>query len=111
MQHVLAVEAVRTGDTSEEATVGTVAHQLGLDHSGASRIVRDATAAGYLARAASGADRRRAALRLTEAGRELLDGSRQWQRDAFTELTAGWSARDRQQFAAYLERLARELGV
>lgn len=112
VQHILAVEAAHTmRDDSEEATVGTVAHQLGLDHSGASRIVKEATAAGYLTRAASEHDRRRASLRLTENGNELLAGSRQWQRHAFEELTATWDERDREQLAVYLQRLADELGA
>ncbi|GAB3491818.1 MarR family winged helix-turn-helix transcriptional regulator [Amycolatopsis cihanbeyliensis] len=112
VQHILAVEAVRAaGGGTEEATVSTVAHQLGLDHSGASRIVRDATAAGYLLRTESEQDRRRATLRLTPGGEELLAESRQWQRAVFVELTASWSEHDREQFAGYLRRLAGELGV
>lgn len=108
VQHILVVEAVHT---TGEANVATVAHQLGLDHSGASRMVRDAVAAGYLVRAASAHDRRSASLRLTGEGRALLDGSRAWQRRAFAQLTAGWQEEDRRRFAGYLERLAREQGV
>jgi DNA-binding MarR family transcriptional regulator len=113
VQHILVVEAVHTTarQTPEEANVATVAHQLGLDHSGASRMVRDAVAAGYLVRAASAHDRRSAALRLTREGRALLEGSRAWQRRAFAELTAGWQEEDRRRFAGYLERLAREQGA
>ncbi|TYB69888.1 MarR family transcriptional regulator [Nonomuraea sp. PA05] len=109
VQHILVVEAVRTDPT--EATVGTVAHQLGLDHSGASRMVKEAVDAGYLARATSEHDRRRAALRLTDSGRALLEGAREWQRHAFGELTATWEEHDRLRFAAYLERLADEVGA
>jgi DNA-binding MarR family transcriptional regulator len=108
VQHILAVEAVHT---TAEANVGTVAHQLGLDHSGASRMVRDAVAAGYLLRDASAHDRRSASLRLTDEGRALLAGSRDWQRRAFAELTSGWEEEDRRRLAGYLERLAREQGV
>ncbi|MGN9841523.1 MarR family winged helix-turn-helix transcriptional regulator [Nonomuraea sp. H19] len=110
VQHILVVEAVHT-QTGDAPTVGTVAHQLGLDHSGASRMVKDAVEAGYLARATSERDRRRASLRLTERGHALLAGSRQWQRHAFDELTASWDERDRRQFAAYLSRLADEVGA
>src|SRR3569833_543921 len=69
--HILAVEAVHT---TAEANVGTVAHQLGLDHSGASRMVRDAVAAGYLVRAASAHARRSASLGLRRADRRLGPG-------------------------------------
>ena len=76
------VEAVHTaGDGPGEATVGTVAHQLGLDHSGAGRMVRDTVAAGYLIRAASSTSSIR------------------------------WDRQDRRQLAAYLQRLAGELGA
>lgn len=119
VQHILVVEAVdsaggadatdRTGESPEEATIGTVAHQLGLDHSGASRMVRDAVVAGYLIRAASEQDRRRACLRLTAEGRDLLAGSRGWQRRVFDELTSTWDQHDRQRFATYLQRLTGEL--
>lgn len=110
VQHILVVEAVEsTGGIPEEATIGTVAHQLGLDHSGASRMVRDAVAAGYLIRAASEHDRRRSRLRLTTEGRDLLAGSRGWQRRVFDELTSTWDQQDRRQFATYLQRLTGEL--
>ncbi|WP_345558478.1 MarR family winged helix-turn-helix transcriptional regulator [Nonomuraea rosea] len=112
VQHILVVEAACTSaDEGEPPTVGTVAHQLGLDHSGASRMVKDAVEAGYLARDTSARDRRRASLRLTESGHALLAGSRQWQREAFEELTAGWEEADRRQFGAYLRRLADDVGA
>ena len=112
VHHILVVEAVQaTDDDAGGATIGAVAHQLGLDHSGASRIVRDAAAAGYLTRTGSRRDRRRAELRLTDDGRQLLAGSREWQRHAFDEITDGWTESDRRQFAAYLQRLADELGL
>jgi DNA-binding MarR family transcriptional regulator len=110
VQHILVAEAVGASD-GREATVGAVAHQLGLDHSGASRMVRDAVDAGYLMREESASDRRRVRLRVTASGEELLDGSRRWQRQAFDELTAAWDPRDRRRFAAYLRRLAEEIGA
>jgi hypothetical protein len=67
VQHILAVEAVDIVRAhSDEATVATIAYQLGLDHSGASRMVRDATTADYLTRAR---DRRRTVLTLTPRAR------------------------------------------
>ncbi|MFJ4654763.1 MarR family winged helix-turn-helix transcriptional regulator [Nocardia sp. NPDC088792] len=109
VQHIQVVEAVaaalRTGD---EATVTTVAEQLGLDHSGASRMVRDAIAAGHLARLDSTHDRRRVVLQLTSDGNNLLTASHDWQRHCFDQLTATWSEPDRHRFAGYLQRLADE---
>lgn len=109
-QHVQVVEAVAGAtDTPGEATITAVAHQLGLDHSGASRMVRDATTAGYLTRRGSELDRRRTALHLTPAGHRLLADAHDWQRGVFDRLTADWSAADRRRFAGYLQRLAGEL--
>ncbi|KAA8889817.1 winged helix-turn-helix transcriptional regulator [Nocardia colli] len=109
-QHVQVVEAVAaTVEQDAEATITSVSHQLGLDHSGASRMVRDATAAGFLSRAESEHDRRRTALALTASGERLLAEARDWQRQVFTELTADWDDADRQRFAGYLRRLSNEL--
>jgi len=107
-QHVLVLDAVHAGD---EATVGDVAHQLGLDHSGASRMVAATVDAGYLQRDRARSDARRSVLSLTRAGEDLLRSSHHWQRSTFVELTSSWSERDRTRFAAYLERLAREVGA
>jgi DNA-binding MarR family transcriptional regulator len=106
--HILVVEAVHGAG---EATVNAVAHQLGLDHSGASRMVRAAAEAGYLVRAESEQDRRRVLLRLTDKGQDLLAGARDWQNRMFDELTETWPEHDRAQFAGYLRKLAGQLGV
>jgi DNA-binding MarR family transcriptional regulator len=105
VQHILVLEAVHATATGE-ATINAVAHQLGLDHSGASRMVKDATESGYLSRVESEQDRRRTVLRLTTQGHDLLDAAHQWQRRTFDELTETWSTHDRTQFAIYLTRLA-----
>jgi DNA-binding MarR family transcriptional regulator len=106
-QYIQVVEAVAT--TEAEATITSVAHQLGIDHSGASRMVRDATAAGYLSRSESEYDRRRTSLLLTASGERLLADARAWQRTVFAELTAGWNEEDRGRFAGYLQRITDEL--
>ena len=109
IQHIQVLEAVAAAlHIRAEATVTDIATQLGIDHSGASRMVRDATAAGYLTRAASPHDRRRVILEPTESGAHLLDAAHAWQRDCFDRLTATWPAGDRRRFATYLQRLADE---
>jgi DNA-binding MarR family transcriptional regulator len=108
--HVLTVEAIDTCGAVEPA-VGDVARQLGLDHSGASRMVAAAVERGYVERARGTGDARRSVLRLTAAGRELIEASHEWQRERFGELTAAWDAQDRARFAAYLDRLATEVGA
>lgn len=119
VQHVLTVTAVRTGaanaDNGDDAdggvTIGEVARQLGLDQSGASRMAAAAAAAGYVERARATTDVRRAVLRLTPRGRQLIESAERWQRDTFAELTAGWTEQDRAQFANYLHRLAAQIGA
>lgn len=111
VQHIQAVEAVQTAGQGGEATVNAIAHQLGLDHSGASRMVRDAAEAGYLVRTESEKDKRRTVVRLTESGEQLLEGARDWQRRVFDELTENWEEQDKAQLARLLRRLASELGV
>ncbi|MGW5437608.1 MarR family winged helix-turn-helix transcriptional regulator [Nocardia asteroides] len=109
VQHIQVVEAVgAVARTGVEPAVSDVADQLGLDHSGASRMVRDAVAAGLVVRVGSAQDRRRVVVRLTDGGTALLAASREWQQRQFDELTAAWSDPDRRRFAGYLRRLADE---
>lgn len=107
---IMVLEAVAaTAQTSEDVSVSDVAHQLGIDHSGASRFVAAAVDDGHLRRTASAADRRRAALTITPTGNWLLADARAWQEDVFTRLTAAWDRADAAQFADHLRRLARQL--
>jgi DNA-binding MarR family transcriptional regulator len=110
VQGVLVLEAVDSaGRDRAEVSVADVAHQLGIDQSGASRFVTAAISDGYIWRTASTVDRRRAVLAPTPAGRELLANSHAWQEQAFATLTAHWDRADAAQFAHYLRRFAREL--
>ncbi len=106
---MLTVEAVAASGT--DGSVGDVARLLGLDQSGASRMVAAAEAGGYVDRARAASDARRSALRLTPGGRALLRSARGWQRSTFAELTATWPEEDRDRFAAYLRRLADQVGA
>ena len=112
VQDVQVLEAVETATgraAGAGVSVADVAHQLGIDRSGASRFVADAVEHGYLSRDAAPADARRAVLSITPAGRELLDGAHAWQERVFAELTAGWPPSDAAAFAGHLRRLADEL--
>ena len=103
---VLVTEAVHAlagrGDT---ATVNAVAREVGIDQSGASRLVKDAVAAGWLSMRASAADGRRREVALTEVGRDLLAHAHRWQEQVFDQLTDGWSARRRRDFVAAMTDL------
>lgn len=110
-QHVLTLEAIASCTGADGAAVGDVARQLGLDHSGASRMVTAAEAAGYVERSQSTADARRSVVQVSKSGQQLLEASRRWQQATFQELTADWSTRDRERLAGYLARLAAQIGA
>jgi DNA-binding MarR family transcriptional regulator len=67
-----------------------------------------AVAAGLVTKTISPGDGRRTELQITGAGSALLSSARAWQQERFTQLTAGWPARDARQLAGYLQRLAAE---
>jgi DNA-binding MarR family transcriptional regulator len=96
---VLVCEAVHAlSQRGTPATVNAIAHDIGIDQSGASRLITSATATGYLAMAASPADGRRREASLTPAGRSMLDQAHRWQEDVFVQLTTGWSDKKRHDF-------------
>jgi DNA-binding MarR family transcriptional regulator len=96
---VLVTEAVHAlSQRGAPTTVNAIAHEIGIDQSGASRLVRSATAAGYLVMAASAADGRRREASLTPAGRSMLDHAHRWQEEVFAHLTTGWSQTKRRDF-------------
>ena len=110
VQDLLVLDAVEAAARRDpEVAVADVAHQLGIDRSGASRFVTAAVDHGYLERRPSASDARRAVLTLTPAGRELLAGSHAWQEQVYAELTSGWEPEDAARFAGYLQRLEAEL--
>jgi DNA-binding MarR family transcriptional regulator len=91
-----AVHALSLRATS--ATVNAIAQELGIDQSGASRLIKSATTAGYLDMAASATDGRRREASLTPAGHSMLDQAHRWQEDVFADLTRGWSGKRRRDF-------------
>ena len=96
---MLVCEAVYALDRrGAPSTVNAIAHEIGIDQSGASRLIKSATAAGHLVLATSSADGRRREASLTPAGRSMLDQAHRWQEEIFAELTTGWSENKRQDF-------------
>ncbi|WP_378790244.1 MarR family winged helix-turn-helix transcriptional regulator [Nonomuraea fastidiosa] len=103
---VLVTEAVHAlARRGAEATVNAVAHEIGIDQSGASRLVKSAVAAGYLTLRASEADGRRREAALTPLGHTLLDQAHEWQEQVFERLTEGWSEQRRRDFQRAMEEL------
>lgn len=88
-----------------DATVNAVAHEIGIDQSGASRLVRAATDAGHLTTRAATSDARRRELAVTSDGHAMLKHAHEWQERVFDRLTAGWSDRRRREFHTALTDL------
>jgi DNA-binding MarR family transcriptional regulator len=80
------------------ATVNEVAREVGIDQSGASRLVRNAAAAGYLSLGVAETDGRRREATVTMEGEELLVQAHRWQEQVFDQLTEGWSPARRRAF-------------
>lgn len=87
------------------ATVNAIADEIGIDQSGASRLIKSATAAGFLVMSASSADGRRRETALTQAGRSMLKQAHRWQEHVFAQLTTGWSDEKRRHFQQALTDL------
>jgi DNA-binding MarR family transcriptional regulator len=104
---VLVTEAVHALRDRAEVTVNDVAAELGLDQSGASRMIAHAVERGYLT-AHPAADARRRTIGVTPDGAALLDAAHRWQEATFTALTDDWTAAERAGFRrAMLRMLAR----
>lgn len=85
-------------DRNGPATVNAVAHELGIDQSGASRLVKSAADAGYLTMVKGASDGRRREVSITAAGQAALEHAHGWQEQVFDALTAGWSRQRRDDF-------------
>lgn len=109
---VLATEAVAAlGGREEPATVNAVAEEIGIDQSGASRLIRSAVDAGYLTMRTP-SDGRRREVAVTPAGRAVLRHAHAWQEQMFDELTEGWSQRRRDDFqSAMADLIARSHAI
>ena len=103
---VLATEAVvALANRGEAATVNAVADEIGIDQSGASRLIKIAVNAGYLTLTTAPSDGRRREVAVTPSGRTVLRQAHAWQEQVFDELTADWSQRRRDEFQAAMADL------
>ncbi|MXN62233.1 MarR family transcriptional regulator [Bacillus sp. BGMRC0062] len=105
---LLVVEAVASlSERGQSATVSAVASEIGIDQSGASRLVKSAVDAGYVAMRTSSSDRRRRELTLMSGGDVLLREAHAQHEQVFDELTVGWSRLRREEFHAAMTDLVR----
>ncbi|MDN6281549.1 MarR family transcriptional regulator [Corynebacterium variabile] len=105
---LLTLEAVASLiDRGQSATVTAVASEIGIDQSGASRLVKSAVDAGYVAMTTSQTDRRRREVTVMPSGDAVLREAHAWQEQVFGELTVGWSRLRREEFHAAMTDLVR----
>lgn len=97
-----AIEAAE--EDGAPASVSSIAEALSIAQPRASKLVAEAVEAGLARREADQADGRRSLLALTDAGRALCDEVHRFRRRAFEDAMAGWTARDRTEFARLLSR-------
>ncbi|MFB9722046.1 MarR family winged helix-turn-helix transcriptional regulator [Planobispora longispora] len=102
---VQVTEAVHALRGRQQVTVNDVAAELGIDQSGASRMVAHAVDQGYLITHRAPADARRRAVGLTDAGLALLDAAHSWQESTFAALTSDWTGAERAEFHRAMLRL------
>ena len=105
---VMVVEAIhalarRKGSTS----INDVARELGVDQSGASRMVAHAEQRGFVTRRAPGRIGATSAITPTAAGEELLRQAHAWQDEVLRTLTADWTDEDVVTLVNLMDRLVR----
>lgn len=104
---VLVVDAVARRGDGEDCSIGTVAEELRVAHSTASRLIERAVQVGMVQRARSGSDPRRVALSLSAAGEQLQRDATAFRTSRLEELLEGWTATDVTTLTRLLERFAR----
>jgi MarR family transcriptional regulator, organic hydroperoxide resistance regulator len=102
---VLVTETVHALSAVSEVSVNDVAAELGLDQSGASRMVTHAVDEGFLAAHPSPSDARRRTVTVTPAGTQLLADAHRWQDEVFATLTSDWTPGERADFERAMLRL------
>ncbi|WP_198010793.1 MarR family winged helix-turn-helix transcriptional regulator [Kaistia granuli] len=103
---VLHAIAGGSANSPDVVSIGVVAQEMGVDPSQASRLVREAVAAGLVGRVASPDDARRSALQLTELGAALVASSRNYKHALLLEHFRDWSEQDLSDFARLLTRFS-----
>jgi DNA-binding MarR family transcriptional regulator len=98
--------ALRSGPSS----VSELSEQIGVDQPRASRLVADAAMRGLVERHPDPADARRIVVELTTAGSSLFERLKESRRSAVENALAGFTAEERETFAALLRRFVAELG-
>ena len=107
-QDVMVLETVHgLASRREVVSVNDVAREVGVDQSGASRMVTRAHRLGLLSRRPPGRVGEPASIAVAPAGEVLLRQAHEWQDDVLRSLTAGWPAEDVRTLLTLMDRLVR----
>jgi MarR family transcriptional regulator, organic hydroperoxide resistance regulator len=98
-----AVHAVT--EAGRPASINDIARELGLDQSGASRMVAHAENEGLVTRSPRTRVGRPTTIAATAAGRQLLQDARTWQDEVLATLTADWPPDDVETLTTLMARL------
>ena len=93
-------------DAGEETMVQTVAARLHIDPSRSSRIIAEMVEAGYVSRAVSQADARRAIVRLTQRGAAVVAAVRDYKHLMLADFLSEWSNEEIELFVPLFERFS-----
>lgn len=102
---VMITEAVLAASKRGDPTVADVAAELGVDQSGASRMIQEVARRMLLETRQSHADGRRRTVHITPTGNNMLIDAHRWQEETFEALTDDWTETERREFARGLSRL------
>jgi DNA-binding MarR family transcriptional regulator len=86
-------------------SINDVARELGVDQSGASRMVARAERLGLVTRQAAGRIGATSSITITAGGEELLRQAHGWQDEMVRALTADWPRKDVEMLATLMDRL------
>ena len=84
--------------------ISEVAVAIGVDQPRASRLINEAVDRGLVTRTADEKDARRSVVRISEAGRAMLDSARTHRRSAVTDAMAAFTPEEQATFADLLSR-------
>ena len=98
-----AIHALTAGD--RPTSINDVARELGVDQSGASRMVARAEQEGLVTRQAPGRIGAASTITSTAAGDKLLRQAHAWQNEVARQLTADWPDEDVRTLMELMERL------
>jgi len=105
---VMVVEAVQALTGQQRSTsINEVARELGVDQSGASRMVARTEMQGFVTRRPPDRIGAASTIVTTAAGEELLRHAHAWQDEVLRTLTADWPAADVETLIGLMDRLVR----